>query len=60
MIINMNFKNKCCDTCVYYKWYYDLCTLFNCQTDARSICNCYKDLTKNKTYDIIKEKEVKE
>lgn len=30
---------KCCDNCIYYKWYYDKCTKFDCETDARSVCS---------------------
>ena len=40
-------SKKCCDTCKWYKWYYDLCILFNCKVDFRSICNQYLDKNKN-------------
>ena len=30
---------KCCDNCIYYKWYYDKCTKFDCEVDARSVCS---------------------
>ena len=33
---------KCCYTCVYYEWYYDKCTKFNCEVDSRSYCSFYK------------------
>ena len=38
----MNSK-KCCDNCKWYKWYYDLCTLFNCTVNPNTICSCYFD-----------------
>ena len=34
-------SNKCCDTCNYYKWYYDLCTLYNVKVDERQVCSDY-------------------
>ena len=36
----MNSK-KSCDTCNHYKWYYDLCTLYNVKVDARQVCSEY-------------------
>lgn len=32
---------KCCDTCIYYHWYYDHCEIWGCDVDSRSICNVY-------------------
>lgn len=37
-----NIMSKCCDTCLYYEWYYDKCTKFNCKVDYRSCCSMYK------------------
>ena len=34
-------SNKCCDTCNHYKWYYDLCTLYNVKVDERQVCSDY-------------------
>lgn len=38
----MSSKKKCCDTCIYYNWYYDFCKLWEVEIDGRSICKNYK------------------
>lgn len=30
---------KCCDTCIYYYWYYDHCDMWDCEVDDRSVCD---------------------
>ena len=42
MKVNMNSK-KCCDTCFYYRWYYDFCKLWKIKVDLRAICSNYKE-----------------
>lgn len=42
---------KCCDNCIYYRWYYDHCDLFDCEVDARSMCAMWKpDRRYNETH----------
>ena len=33
---------RCCDTCTYYRWYYDYCEKYNCEVDGRSMCNSWR------------------
>ena len=50
-------SDKCCDTCIYYEWYYDICNLYHCETDSRAMCNRYKTkLTDDENGGIIEEK----
>lgn len=37
----MNNKH-CCDTCIYYHWYYDYCEKWNCATDAKEVHDCWE------------------
>ena len=31
-----------CDNCKYYEWYYDHCSKWNCEVDARETHNCFE------------------
>ena len=31
-----------CDECKYYSWYYDKCTKWDCEVDAREVHNCFE------------------
>ena len=33
-----NRRDKCCDNCKHYNWYYDLCNLYKCEIDFRALC----------------------
>lgn len=39
---------KCCDTCKHYEWYYDKCSKYNCETDARARCSEYEPMSEPK------------
>ena len=30
---------KTCDNCIYYNWYWDKCSKYDCEVDSRSVCN---------------------
>lgn len=30
---------KCCETCIYYHWYYEKCEKWDFETDLRSVCD---------------------
>ena len=45
-------KERKCDNCRYYEWYYDLCKKWNCEVDARSVYSCFKS---DKEADAVKE-----
>ncbi len=34
---------KCCDNCKCFKWYWDKCTKWNCEVDAREVHNCFDE-----------------
>lgn len=34
---------KCCDNCKWYKWYWDRCTKWNCECDARERHSCFEE-----------------
>ena len=36
------YQKPCCNNCIYYRWYYDKCILYNCSMDARSICSSWR------------------
>ena len=36
----------CCDNCKYYYWYYDKCTKYDCEVDARSMCSSFEPFEK--------------
>jgi len=38
----MNSK-KCCDNCIHYAWYYDLCKLYNTKVDERQVCSSHQE-----------------
>lgn len=38
---------KCCDNCIYYKWYFDWCTKWKCEMDYRSVCDFWKNDKEN-------------
>lgn len=29
-----------CDNCVFYHWYYDYCSKWDCEVDAREVHGC--------------------
>jgi hypothetical protein len=35
-------NKKCCDNCKWYEWYWDKCTKWDCECDAREIHSCYE------------------
>ena len=36
-------KNMSCNDCKYYNWYYDICSKWNCEVDAREVHNqCFQ------------------
>lgn len=37
----MKKKNKTCDGCAYYDWYWNRCRRFDCETDPRGVCYGY-------------------
>lgn len=33
---------KKCDNCHFYTWYYDYCQKWDCEKDARSVCDNFE------------------
>lgn len=36
-------RQKNCDNCYYYRWYYDHCKKWDCKVDDRSVCNGFAE-----------------
>jgi len=41
-IIEEQESKRCCDNCIHYRWYYDKCIKWDCEVDARSMCNNFE------------------
>ncbi len=37
----MHMENMNCDNCKWYNWYYDHCSKWDCEVDAREIHSCF-------------------
>lgn len=35
-------NEKCCDNCKWYEWYWDKCTKWDCECDARECHSCFE------------------
>ena len=41
-------NQRCCDNCLWYKWYWDWCERWKSQKDARSVCGEWKKQNESK------------
>lgn len=32
----------CCDKCKFYRWHFEWCVKWNCETDGRAVRNCFE------------------
>lgn len=32
-----------CDGCKHYRWYFEWCAKWNCETDSRAVHNCFEE-----------------
>ena len=38
---------KCCDNCKWFEWYWDKCTKWDCEVDARECHSCFDERESN-------------